>query len=96
MDAARNQGASEERGGAARSRVYRMARCVFNDGKSDLDVLIRNLSSTGACITGAELICLPDEFALWIHDGFGGYKKRRVRRMWAHGGHAGLAFIDGK
>jgi hypothetical protein len=96
MGAARNKQAFQEHRPARRSRVYRQARCVFNEQKSDLDTLIRNLSATGACISGFELRYLPDEFELWIHDGFGDYKKRRVRRMWAHGDHAGLAFIDGK
>lgn len=96
MDAAQNKPSSQERRRASRMRCYRQARCVFNDGKSDLDAVIRNISSTGARISGAELICLPDEFELWIHDGFGGYEKRLAKRVWAHGDHAGLEFIDGK
>lgn len=69
---------------------------MFNGEKSDLDAVIRNLSATGACISGAELICLPDEFELWIHDGFGGYDKRLVTRVWTHGDRAGLVFVNEK
>ena len=96
MDAARNETFTQERRRAQRSRAYRQARCVFNGEKSDLDAVIRNLSPIGVCISCAELICLPDEFELSIHDGFGHYQKRPVRKMWAHGGHAGLVFLDAK
>ena len=94
MDAAQSKTFPNERRRAPRLRCYRQARCVFNDEKSDLDVLIRNISSTGACVFGAEFICLPDEFELWIHDGFGHYTKRKVRRVWTHVDQAGLVFVD--
>jgi len=83
-----------ERRSATRMRCFKLARCYFNKGRSDLEVTLRNISSTGARITGSELICLPDEFDLHIHDGFGGFEVRRVRRIWSRGGAAGLRFLD--
>jgi len=56
-----NAGAAEtERRRALRTRCLREGRCVFNNGCSILNVLVRNISATGAKLTGGELICLPD------------------------------------
>ena len=88
--------AQSEHRRAPRHRCYRQARCVFNKDYSDLDVIVRNISDTGACISGVELICLPDRFELWIHDGYGGYSKRLARRVWTHGERAGVAFVDSR
>ena len=70
-----------------------MARCVFNHEQSDLEVTLRNLSDTGARISGDELICLPEAFELHSHDGFGGFEMRKVRRVWMTGQAAGLEFV---
>jgi len=67
---------------------------VFNKGCSDLSVLIRNISSTGAKLCGDELFCLPEEFELHIHDGFGGFTSHWVKRVWARADSVGVAFID--
>jgi hypothetical protein len=83
----------DERRRAQRHRCLRMARCVFNHEQSDLEVTLRNLSDTGARISGDELICLPEAFELHIHDGFGGFEMRKVRRVWMTGQAAGLEFV---
>ncbi|MGO9742995.1 MAG: PilZ domain-containing protein [Roseiarcus sp.] len=75
-----------------RSRCFRAALCVFNNGQSDLEVTLRNLSDAGAKITGDELAFLPDNFELRIRDPFGRYEKRQARRVWSRGGGAGLGF----
>jgi hypothetical protein len=67
---------------------------VFNNGCSDLNVLVRNISSTGAKLCGDELHCLPEEFELRIHDGFGAFTSRRVKRVWTRADSIGVAFID--
>ena len=81
---------------APRTRCLRQARCVFHKGFSVLDVTVRNASATGARISGDELICLPDEFELGIHDGYGEYKMRRVRLVWRREKMAGVQYIDGR
>jgi hypothetical protein len=79
---------------APRARRYRQARCVFNQGSSSLDVLLRDISTTGARIAGDALICLPPTFEFQIHDGFGGYSSRQARLVWSRGATAGIEFID--
>jgi len=83
-----------ERRRAPRARGLRQAICLFNGGRSALEVLVRNVTKAGVRITGDELICLPDEFELRIHDGYGHYNSRRVRRVWSRGNAAGLTFLD--
>jgi hypothetical protein len=77
-----------------RARTFRSARCVFNAGGSTLDVTLRDISPTGARISGDGLIVLPPTFEVQILDGFGGYSSRRARLVWARGAGAGLEFID--
>jgi len=78
---------------APRTRCLREARCVFNKGFSDLSVLIRNLSATGAKLTGDELFCLPDEFDLRFSDSHGAPVTRRVKRVWAGADAVGVEFV---
>ena len=80
---ARNNGLMlNEKRRAPRTRCLREGHCVFNNGCSDLNVLVRNISSTGAKLCGDELHCLPEEFELRIYDGFGAFTSRRVKRVW--------------
>jgi hypothetical protein len=79
---------------ARRMRCYREARCVFNNGCSGLSVLVRNLSATGARLTGHELIHLPKTFELQISDGPESQRSRWVKRIWLRGESIGVTFID--
>lgn len=77
-----------------RSRRFRRARCVVNASGSTLDVTLRDLSPTGARISGEGLYVLPRTLEIQILDGFGGYSSRQARVAWINGGTAGLEFID--
>ena len=77
-----------------RARRLRKARCVFNDGKSSLDVTLRDISPAGARILGHELIWLPPTFELQILDADGAYSSRSARLQWRKGDAAGVEFID--
>ena len=77
-----------------RARAFRKGRCVFNSGSSTLDVTLRDISPTGARISGDELICLPRAFEVRILDGFGGHSSRQARLVWIRGRTAGLEFTD--
>lgn len=85
---------SSDKRRAPRTRCLREGRCVFNKGNSILTVLVRNISSTGAKLSGDELICLPDEFELLINDGFGVFASHWVKRVWSRSDMVGVAFID--
>jgi hypothetical protein len=67
---------------------------MFNNGYSSLNVLVRNISSTGAKLSGDELICLPEEFELQINNGFGAFTSHWVKRVWFRTDTIGVAFVD--
>jgi hypothetical protein len=94
MAAQETQASHAERRHAVRTRRLLKARCVFNNGCSDLSVLVRNMSAIGAKLKGDELLCLPEEFELQIADGSGAFASRRVRRTWLRDDAMGVAFID--
>ena len=79
---------------AKRSRCLREARCVFNTSGSNLSVLVRNISATGAKLVGDGLFRLPDEFELLVKNGSGAMSCRRVRRMWIREDSIGVAFLE--
>jgi hypothetical protein len=79
---------------AARARCLRAARCVFNKGCSDYSVLVRNVSATGAKLTGDELFRLPDEFELQMENAAGVSTARRVRRVWSRADSIGVEFLE--
>ena len=75
-------------------RCLREARCVFNRGYSDLTVLVRNVSATGAKLTGDELFCLPEEFELQMTNAAGARVVRTVKRVWMRGDSMGVLFLE--
>ncbi len=87
-------GPAAEKRRAPRMRCLRPARCVFNRGYSDFTVLVRNLSATGAKLTGDELFRLPDEFELQMANTAGAVMTRRVRRVWSRPDSIGVEFLE--
>jgi hypothetical protein len=87
-------GPAAEKRRAPRMRCLRPARCVFNRGYSDFTVLVRNLSATGAKLTGDELFRLPDEFELQMTNTAGAVTTRRVRRVWSRPESIGVEFLE--
>jgi hypothetical protein len=79
---------------APRSRCLRAGRCVFNNGCSDFSVLVRNVSATGAKLTGDDLFRLPDEFELHTANAAGAATARRVRRVWSRTDSIGVEFLE--
>ena len=89
-----NAGPVVEKRRAARARCLRAARCVFNNGCSDYTALVRNVSATGAKLTGDELFRLPDEFELQTANAAGAITARRVRRVWSRADSIGVEFLE--
>ena len=79
---------------AKRGRCLRPARCVFNTSGSNLSVMVRNISATGAKLVGDGLFRLPEEFELLTNTGSGAMSSRRVRRMWIREDSIGVAFLE--
>ncbi len=78
---------------SVRSRQFRQARCIFNNGSSSLDVTLRDISEVGARVIGDGLVFLPQTFELRIREGDGRYSARLARLVWTNGRTAGLEFI---
>ncbi len=87
-------GPAVEKRRALRTRCLRAARCVFNKGCSDYSVLVRNVSATGAKLTGDDLFRLPDEFELQMANAAGAATARRVRRVWSRADSIGVEFLE--
>ena len=87
-------GLAVEKRSAPRARCLRAARCVFNNGCSDYSVLVRNVSATGAKLTGDELFRLPEEFELQMANATGAATARRVRRVWSRTDSIGVEFLE--
>ena len=56
----------QERRSSVRSRSFLGGRIVFNNGSSNLDCLVKNVSAMGACIRLSEAVTVPTEFDLQI------------------------------
>ena len=87
-------GLAVEKRHASRMRCLRPARCVFNNGCSDYSALVRNVSATGAKLTGDELFRLPEEFELQMANAAGVATARRVRRVWSRTDAIGVEFLE--
>jgi hypothetical protein len=57
-----------ERRQEPRYRTLKNARIVFNDRRSTVDCIVRNLSHHGALLVMPSTIGIPVEFELWIGD----------------------------
>ena len=59
----------EEKRSASRRKVLKGAHAVFNDGRSTISCIVRNLSDDGALLRFDSVIGLPDAFVLALSDG---------------------------
>jgi hypothetical protein len=85
-------GRSEHRR-APRTKCLLKARCVYNRGCSSLEVLMRDISKTGARICGNGVKFLPNSFELLIQRASGDDERRFARLVWTKGDVAGIAFV---
>lgn len=60
---------SEDNRVTPRHRTLKGAKIVINDGFSTFDCTVRNLSETGAKLTVAGVVGIPDAFTLAMDDG---------------------------
>lgn len=83
-----------ERRGAERVPVELKAAIEAEAGRPSLGVMVRNISTTGARLEGAEVATAPDEFDLKIMQDSGEIEMRRARLVWRDGGAIGVRFSD--
>jgi len=79
---------------AERRRCWLKALFVFNDGRSTLDAIARNVSDIGALLECEDMRLLPQEFDLIITLADGEQARRRARQVWSHDGAVGVKFLD--
>jgi PilZ domain-containing protein len=79
----------EERRESHRSRTLRGGKVLFNDRRSVLDCMIRNVSPEGACLQVESLVGVPPDFELLID---GEEAPRPCRLVWQSHDRAGVEF----
>jgi hypothetical protein len=79
---------------AERHRCWLKALFVFNDGRSSLDAIVRNLSDAGALLECEDMRLLPEEFDIIVVKASGEQARHRARQVWRHDGALGVKFID--
>jgi hypothetical protein len=80
---------SSERRRAARQKSLLSGRIHFNNRRSTLDCLIRDISPTGARLIFSEAVNVPDVIELYIPQK---EQTLRARVHWRHGDEVGIAF----
>ncbi len=73
-----------------RLRALMRAQAIFNNGCSNHDCQIRNISKTGAKLILSSNFALPDEFDLHVP---ARHKTYRVRLRWRNTEEIGVAFV---
>jgi hypothetical protein len=73
----------------SRNKTLKSAKIVFNKNQSVIDCFVRDLSPTGARLKLGDLVPIPKNFVLELHDGTR-YDCERVRSM---GEEVGVRFL---
>ena len=73
-----------------RRKTLKSAKIVFNNKQSVLDCFERDLSSTGAKLQLGDLVAIPRNFTLMLHDG----SSHECERVRAHGAEIGVRFLN--
>jgi hypothetical protein len=61
---------------------------------SAIHAVVRNISTWGARLEGAEIVTAPEQFELLIKRDSGATERRRARRVWRNEEAMGVHFID--
>ncbi len=83
----------EERRHKDRQRTLKSGKIVFNDKRSVVDCLIRNLSGSGACLQINSANGIPEKFELQIQ---GTRNLRPCRTVWVTDTRLGIEFSDAR
>ncbi|HVY98065.1 MAG TPA: PilZ domain-containing protein [Dongiaceae bacterium] len=73
-----------------RKKTLKSAKIVFNNKQSVIDCFVRDVSDTGAKLQVADLLAVPRNFTLMLHDG----TSHECERVRAHGTEIGVRFLD--
>lgn len=78
----------EEHRSRPRTRTFKSGRLVFNDGRSTLDCVVRNISEGGAKLSFNQVAAIPDVFQISLSDG----AKKTCRIVWRKSLDVGVSF----
>jgi hypothetical protein len=78
-----------ERRRSVRHRSFLRGSITFNNGRTAIDCLIRDLSDLGARVTFSDAVTVPDIFDIYIPQK---EQTLRARVLWRHGGELGISF----
>lgn len=81
-----------ERRSSSRQRSFLRGCIFFNNRRSAVDCLIRDISDTGARLTFSSTVAIPDVADLYIAQR---EQMLRIRVEWRHGDEAGVTFVSG-
>lgn len=81
----------QERRLSSRMKSFLQGRIYFNNRRSTVDCLIRDLSETGARLSFSEAVSVPDAIELYIPNRD---ETRRARSEWRNGNEMGVSFVD--
>jgi hypothetical protein len=89
MSTAADEAVHMEKRREARTRTLKKARIVFNEGRSVIDCIVRNLSPNGALLVLPSVVGVPETFDLLIEsDG----SSHRACTRWKGNGKIGVEF----
>lgn len=80
-----------ERRLSSRQKSYLQGRIYFNNRRTSVDCLVRDLSEAGARIRLSEAVVTPEVMELYI---LNREEVRRARVEWRHSNEMGVAFIE--
>jgi PilZ domain len=80
-----------ERRSSSRQKSFLQGRIYFNNRRSTVDCLIRDLSETGARLKFSEAITVPESMELYIPNR---EEIHRARVEWRSGNEMGVSFGD--
>jgi hypothetical protein len=80
-----------ERRSSARQKSFLQGRIYFNNRRSSVDCLIRDVSETGARLKFSETIAVPEAIELYIPNR---EEVHRARVEWRTGNEMGVSFGD--
>jgi hypothetical protein len=78
-----------ERRSAARKKSFLQGRIYYNNQKSSVDCLVRDISERGAKVVFSDSVTIPDVVELYLP---GKDEVHRVRLQWRKGDEMGLDF----
>jgi hypothetical protein len=81
-------GGNDDHRKAQRHRTLKGGLIVFNDGRSTIECMVRNLSEGGAQLTVASVIGIPQTFVLKLNEG----GRTQATIAWKRGNTIGVKF----